>query len=102
MACVVSNEGHTPDERGTHIVEIMSEMQNLKTFVRAIKRDDYVTDESNEIIEVATDPYYGLKDTQDTGAPNGYNEYFENWVPEAVEDEGDLEDLKQKLTLKYI
>ena len=52
MARHVSNEGHTPDERGTHIVEIMTEMQNPKTFVRAIKRDDYVTDEQNEIIEV--------------------------------------------------
>ena len=99
MARHVSNEGHTRDERGTHIVEIMSEMQNLKTFVRAIKRDDYVTDESNEIIEAATDRYYGLKDTLKTlASANGYNEYFENWVPEAVEDEGDLEDLKQKLT----
>ena len=51
-------------------------MQNLKTFVRAIKRDDYVTDD--EIIEVYNRPHYGLKDPKDTGAPNGYNEYFEN------------------------
>ena len=48
---------------------------------------------------VITDYYYGLKDTQDTGAPNGYNEYFENWVPEAVEDEGDLEDSNKNLPL---
>ena len=99
MARHVSNEGHTRDERGKHIVEIMTEMQNLKTFVRAIKREDYVTEEQNEIIEAATDRYYGLKDTLKTlASANGYTEYFENWSPEEVQEEGDLEDLKQKLT----
>ena len=99
MARHVSNEGHTRDERGKHIVEIMTEMQNLKTFVRAIKREDYVTEEQNEIIEAATDRYYGLKDTLKTlASANGYSEYFENWSPEEVQEEGDLEDLKLKLT----
>ena len=99
MARHVSNEGHTRDERGKHIVEIMTEMQNLKTFVRAIKREDYVTEEQNEIIEAATDRYYGLKDTLKTlASANGYTEYFENWSPEEVQEEGDLEDLKLKLT----
>lgn len=99
MARHVSNEGHTRDERGQHIVNIMQEMNNLKTFVRSIKREDYVTDEQNEIIEAATDRYYGLKDTlKNLASANGYSTYFENWVPEAVEDEGDLDDLKQKLT----
>ena len=99
MARHISNEGHTRDERGGHIVSIMHEMNDLKTFVRAIKREDYVTDEQNEIIEAATDRYYGLKDTlKSLASANGYQSYFENWVPEAVEDEGDLDDLKEKLT----
>ena len=99
MARHVSNEGHTRDDRGKHIVEIMNEMNNLKTFVRSIKSNDYVTDEQNEIIEAATDRYYGLKDTlKNLASANGYSTYFENWVPDAVEEEGDYEDLKQKLT----
>jgi len=99
MARHVSNEGHTRDDRGQHIVSIMHEMNDLKTFVRAIKREDYVTDEQNEIIEAATDRYYGLKDTlKNLASANGYQSYFENWMPEAVEDEGDLDDLKEKLT----
>ena len=99
MARHVSNEGHTRDDRGVHIVEIMQEMNNLKTFVRSIKREDYVTDEQSEIIEAATDRYYGLKDTlKSLASANGYQSYFENWMPTAVEDEGDLDDLKEKLT----
>jgi hypothetical protein len=100
MARHVSNEGHTRDDRGQHIVEIMKEMQDLKTFVRGVKREEYVNEDAQEVIDAATDRYYGLKDTlKAISSAKGYSDYFENWVPGAVEvDENDIEDLKQKLT----
>ena len=100
MARHVSNEGHTRDDRGIHIVEIMKEMTDLKTFVRSVKREEYVNEDAQEVIDAATDRYYGLKDTlKSISSAKGYGDYFENWVPGAVEvDENDIEDLKQKLT----
>jgi len=100
MARHVSNEGHTRDDRGLHIVEIMKEMTDLKTFVRSVKREEYVNEDAQEVIDAATDRYYGLKDTlKSISSAKGYGDYFENWVPGAVEvDENDIEDLKQKLT----
>ena len=100
MARHVSNEGHTRDDRGLHIVEIMQEMTDLKTFVRSVKREEYVNEDAQEVIEAATDRYYGLKDTlKAISSAKGYGDYFENWVPGAVEvEENDIEDLKQKLT----
>lgn len=100
MARHVSNQGHTRDDRGQHIVEIMKEMQDLKTFVRSVKREEYVNEDAQEVIDAATDRYYGLKDTlKAISSAKGYSDYFENWVPGAVEvDENDIEDLKQKLT----
>jgi len=100
MARHVSNEGHTRDERGLHIVEIMQEMQQLKQFVRSAKSNDYVTEEAQEVIEAATDRYYGLKDTlKSISSAKGYEDYFENWVPDVIEvEENDIEDLKTKLT----
>ncbi len=100
MARHVSNEGHTRDDRGMHIVEIMKEMTDLKTFVRSVKREEYVNEDAQEVIDAATDRYYGLKDTlKAISSAKGYGDYFENWVPGAVEvDENDIEDLKQKLT----
>ena len=100
MARHVSNEGHTRDDRGQHIVEIMKEMTDLKTFVRSVKREEYVNEDAQEVIDAATDRYYGLKDTlKAISSAKGYADYFENWVPGAVEvDENDIEDLKQKLT----
>jgi hypothetical protein len=100
MARHVSNEGHTRDDRGQHIVEIMKEMTDLKTFVRGVKREEYVNEDAQEVIDAATDRYYGLKDTlKAISSAKGYSDYFENWVPGAVEvDENDIEDLKQKLT----
>ena len=100
MARHVSNEGHTRDDRGVHIVEIMKEMQDLKHFVRSVKRDEYVNEDAQEVIDAATDRYYGLKDTlKSVSSAKGYEDYFENWAPGVVEvEENDLEDLKQKLT----
>jgi len=100
MARHVSNEGHTRDDRGAHIVEIMKEMQDLKHFVRSVKRDEYVNEDAQEVIDAATDRYYGLKDTlKSVSSAKGYEDYFENWAPGVVEvEENDLEDLKQKLT----
>ena len=100
MARHVSNEGHTRDERGLHIVEIMQEMQQLKQFVRSAKSNDYVTEEAQEVIEAATDRYYGLKDTlKSISSAKGYEDYFENWLPGVIEvEENDIEDLKTKLT----
>ena len=100
MARHVSNEGHTRDERGMHIVEIMNEMQQLKQFVRSAKSNDYVTEEAQEVIEAATDRYYGLKDTlKSISSAKGYEDYFENWLPGVIEvEENDIEDLKTKLT----
>ena len=100
MARHVSNEGHTRDDRGVHIVEIMKEMQDLKHFVRSVKRDEYVNEDAQEVIDAATDRYYGLKDTlKSVSSAKGYEDYFENWAPGVVEvEENDIEDLKQKLT----
>ena len=94
------NEGHTRDERGLHIVEIMNEMQQLKNFVRGVKHTNYDQEEAKEVIEAATDRYYGLKDTlKAISSAKGYESYFENWVPGVIEvEENDIEDLKQKLT----
>ena len=100
MARHISNEGYTRDERGTHIVEIMQEMQQLKQFVRSAKSNNYVSEDAVEVIEAATDRYYGLKDTlKAISSANGYTSYFENWVPNVIEvEENDIEDLKTKLT----
>ena len=102
MARHVSNEGHTRDERGLHIVEIMNEMQQLKNFVRGVKHTNYDQKEAKEVIEAATDRYYGLKDTlKAISSSKGYDSYFENWVPGVIDvEENDIEDLKQKLTRK--
>ena len=68
--------------------------------MRSVKRDEYVNEDAQEVIDAATDRYYGLKDTlKAVSSAKGYNDYFENWAPGAVEvEENDLEDLKQKLT----
>ena len=100
MARHVSNGGYQNDEYGEHVSEIMAEMSELKTFVRGVKRDDYVTEDSQEIIDLATDRYYGLKSTLESiSKQKGYVDYFENYEPHAIEvEEDDINDLRTKLT----
>jgi len=101
MARHVSNGGYPRDEFGTHISEIMSEMSELRTFVRGVKgKDDYINEDAKDIIEKATGRYYGLKSTlESVSKQRGYTDYFENYEPTTFEvSEDDINDLKQKLT----
>jgi DNA-binding ferritin-like protein (Dps family) len=100
MARHISNGGYQNDEYGEHISEIMAEMSELKSFVRGVKKDDYVTEDSQEIIDLATDRYYGLKSTLESiSKQRGYVDYFENYEPHEIEvDENDIDDLRTKLT----
>jgi len=101
MARHVSNGGYPRDEFGTHISEIMAEMTELRSFVRGVKgKEDYVTEDAQDIIEKATGRYYGLKRTlESVSKQRGYKDYFENYEPTNFEvSEDDINDLKQKLT----
>jgi len=101
MARHVSNGGYPRDEFGAHISEIMAEMTELRSFVRGVKgKDDYVTEDAQDIIEKATGRYYGLKSTlESVSKQRGYTDYFENYEPTDFEvSEDDINDLKQKLT----
>jgi len=100
MARHVSNGGYPRDEHGQHISEIMSEMAQLKTFVRGVKSQSYVNEDAQDIIEKATGRYYGLKNTLEAvSKQKGYVNYFEAYKPSDIEvSEDDINDLKAKLT----
>ena len=101
MARHVSNGGYPRDEHGAHISEIMSEMSELRGFVRGVKgKEDYVNEDAQDIIEKATGRYYGLKSTLESiSKQRGYTDYFDNYEPTNFEvSEDDINDLKQKLT----
>ena len=100
MARHISNGGYQNDEYGEHISEIMAEMGELKSFVRGVKRDDYVTEDSQEIIDLATDRYYGLKSTLESiKKQKGYVDYFVSFEPVVIEvQEDDIIDLRTMLT----
>ena len=100
MARHIANEGWPNDDRGKHLSEIMAEMSQLKNFVKAVKSKEYVDEEASEIIDAATDRYYGLKSTLESlSKQRGYVNYFENWQANQIDvDENDINNIKQKLT----
>jgi hypothetical protein len=100
MARHISNGGWPNDDHGKHIGEIMKEMTDLKHFVRAVRRDDYIAEAAQEIIETASNRYHELKNTlQSISRQRGYTNYLENFMPNITEvDENDVNEIKQQLT----
>ena len=100
MARHVNAGGNPHDELGSHIIECIKEMYELRNFVSKLKRaDGFVNEDSADIISDAKKRYKGLKETVATlSKPKGYKVYAENFQPtESVYDESDLDELKGKL-----
>ena len=100
MARHVGNGGYPNDPFGEHIEEVMTEMNELRQFVRTVRATKYINEEAQDIIETATGRYHGLKDTlKSLTSQRGYVNYFENYEPTDVEiDEESIGALKEKLT----
>ena len=100
MARHVSNGGYPNDQLGEHIEDVMTEMSELRQFVRTVRSSNYVNEDAQDIIETATNRYYGLKDTlKSMTSQRGYVDYFEAYEPtDIMVDEDNVDDLKAKLT----
>ena len=100
MARHIGNGGYPNDPFGEHIEEVMTEMNELRQFVRTVRATNYINEEAQDIIETATGRYHGLKDTlKSLTSQRGYVNYFENYEPTDVEiDEESIDALKEKLT----
>jgi hypothetical protein len=100
MARHINAGGNPHDELGTHIIECIKEMRELKQFVRKLNRaDGFVDEDSANIILDAKKRYQGLRETITTlSRPKGYRLYAENFKPtESTYDESDINELKGKL-----
>lgn len=101
MARHIHNGGNPHDALGSHIIESVKEMYELRNFVRKLDRaDGFVNEDARNVIADAKKRWKGLKETLITlSKPKGYKLYSENFEPtESVFDESDIEELKTKLT----
>ena len=100
MARHVNAGGNPHDDLGSHIIECIKEMYDLRNFVSKLqKADGFVNEDSADIISDAKKRYKGLKETVATlSKPKGYKLYAENFKPtESIYDESDIDELKGKL-----
>jgi hypothetical protein len=100
MARHVHAGGNPHDALGSHIIECVKEMYELRSFVRKLERaDGFVNEDATQVIQDAKKRYKGLKETLATlNKSKGYKTYAENYHPtESAFDESDIEELKSKL-----
>jgi hypothetical protein len=103
MARHVSAGGVPTDELGQHITEMVNEMTTLRPFIRGMHRRTFEDTITKEMVESAFGYHGLLKNTlKKMKGKKGYTEYKESFKPALVEDEANLEELKELFVKKTL
>lgn len=103
MARHVSAGGVPTDELGNHITEMVNEMMTLRPFIRGVQRRTFEDTVTKEMIESAFGYHGLLKNTlKKIKGKRGYTEYKETFKPALVEDEANVEELKELFVKKTL
>lgn len=94
----IKNGGTMHDDFAHHIGRMISEMSNLKFFVRNMRERTFEDAKTSKMVEAAVD-YYGKlhRDLFSLRGQRGYQQYKELWQPEAdVDEQYDINELKDR------
>lgn len=96
----LANYGNPYDEIGECINNMVEEMNAMRRFVRAAKRNPFEDVEAGQMANHAINRYYHIQDTlKHLANKRHYDEFVENFVPEeAIEDDLDLEALRERFS----
>lgn len=98
----VNEGGAIYDEIGECIGQMVSEMNSMSHFVRAVKRRQFEDSETSDMAQAATKHYLQLKNTlRHLASKRYYDEFVEQYRPESpVEDEVDEDALRERFVKK--
>ena len=103
MARHVSAGGVPTDALGSHITEMVTEMMTLRPFIRGVQRRTFEDTVTKEMIESAFGYHGLLKNTlKKLKGKRGYTEFKETFKPALVEDEANVEELKELFVKKTL
>lgn len=101
MARHISAGGLPTDELGQHITEMVNEMMSLRPFVNQMRHRTFEDATTQAMIESAFGYHRMLKQTLGKlKGKKGYTEYKDNYQPALIEDDADVDDLKEKFVKK--
>jgi len=94
----VKNGGNLYDDFGQHIIKMIAEMNNLRTFVRKMRGRQFEDVETSHMVEAAIDHYGKLhRDIFTLRGQRGYEQYRTLWQPEVIDEELiDIDELKER------
>lgn len=104
MAQHLAHGGKIYDEAGQHIQEMAEEMTNLAFFVRSTKHRQFEDVETTGMVTSAVERYHQLRsDLGRLGRTRNYQQFAENFMPEAAAEDGyDIDELKERFVKKMI
>ena len=101
MAVHVSEGGTPYDAVGKHIIDTVTEMQNLAKFARMTKRHAMEDTEAADIRDRVVETYHGIKkDIMRMQNPKNYRNFAENFTPTDALGNADVTSLQEKFTRK--
>ena len=101
MAVHVSEGGTPYDAVGKHIINTVTEMQNLAKFARMTKHHAMEDTEAESIRNRVVETYHGIKrDIMRMQNPTNYRNFAENFTPTDASGEADVTSLQEKFTRK--
>jgi hypothetical protein len=102
MARHISAGGTPSDQFGSHITEMVNEMQTLRPFIHSMRHRTFEDVTTNDMVESAFGYHSLLKNTlKKIKGKKGYNEYKESYQPPLNEtDEFDVDELREKFVKK--
>jgi hypothetical protein len=103
MAEHVAHGGLVHDQAGQHIIGMVEEMSNLSFFVRNTRHRMFEDEETQSMVEAATERYQTLRsDLKRMSHPKGYQHFAEEFKPVQLEtDDYDIEALKERFVKKF-
>lgn len=103
MARHISNGGRMHDDIGQAVTDMVTEMSDLRVFVRKMRNRTFEDAETMGMVEAAIERYVELNHViKEMSGQKGYESYKSNFVPNStiMEDDFDIESLKERFVKK--
>jgi len=97
----IDNGGNMYDERAVCIHEMISEMDDMKTFVRSMKHKTFEDVTTQGMVEAAIERFYEVKkNLKRSSGKRGYAAFWGSYTPEPSSELSDISELKERFVKK--
>lgn len=97
----ISNGGNMYDDKAACIHNMISEMEDMRTFVRSMKNKTFEDATTQDMVEAATERFYEIKkNLKKSSGSRGYGLFWGSYTPENSVELSDVSEMKERFVKK--